>query len=267
MNPEVFSLHRGERPVLISLPHAGTHLPPSLRGAYVEGALDLDDTDWHLETLYDFAAGDGASLITAHVSRYVIDLNRSPQDEPMYAGANNTELCPTRSFAGEPLYLDGRAPDDGEIARRREAYWQPYHNALRKELDRLKRDHGHAILFDAHSIRSRLPWLFEGKLPDLNLGTAGGLSCNPGLREALAKVLASARGFTSVADGRFRGGFITRHYGRPAESVHAVQLEMCWSCYMQEQAPYVIDDARAAVLRPVLRDFVAAMFSWEPEHA
>jgi N-formylglutamate deformylase len=265
MNDAVFSLHRGSQPLLVSMPHVGTGIPPELAADFVDDALRVPDTDWHLEPLYRFVRARGASVLVPRLSRYVIDLNRPGDDRPMYAGANNTELCPTRSFAGEPLYRPGRAPDGDEIARRRAAYWQPYHDALAQELDRLKRAHGHVVLFDAHSIRSELPWLFEGKLPDLNLGTAGGASCAPSLRDALCRVLAGQRRYTYAVDGRFKGGHITRHYGEPHRAVHAVQLEMCWSCYMHERAPYVVDDALAGELRAVLAPLVEAMLAWRPD--
>jgi N-formylglutamate deformylase len=197
-------------------------------------------------------------------SRYVIDLNRPPDDAPMYAGANNTELCPTRFFTGDPLYRNGRVPDAAEIAWRRERYWQPYHDALAAELDRLESAHGHAIVFDGHSIKSELPWLFEGRLPDLNLGTANGTSCAASLRASLAGVLADQQAFTHVVDGRFKGGYITRHYGRPGDGRHAVQLEMCFACYMDERPPYTYDDSRARNLRPVLAKLVETMIAWRP---
>jgi len=263
---DVYALHAGSTPLLVSLPHIGTAIPEALRGAFVERALAVEDTDWHLDQLYDFAVELGASMIVPRLSRYVIDLNRPPEDAPLYAGANNTELCPTRFFSGEPLYRAGQAPDGAEIARRREAYWRPYHAALAAELERLRAVHGHALLLDGHSIRSRLPWLFEGKLPDLNLGTAGGSSCAPELRAELAAVLQRSAGlapqYTHAVDGRFRGGYITRRYGQPQAGVHAVQLEMCWSCYMEERAPYVVDEGRALYLRPVLRELAGTMLAW-----
>jgi N-formylglutamate deformylase len=262
MTPPVYTLRPGTTPLLLSLPHIGTAIPAELQDDYIDRALLLEDTDWHLDALYDFAADLGAGVIVPSVSRYVIDLNRPPRDAPLYAGANNTELCPTRFFSGDALYREGRAPAAAEIERRRLAYWQPYHAALQGELARLKRLHGHALLFDGHSIRSELPWLFAGKLPDLNLGTAGGSSCAVGLRGALAEVLAGASRFTHVVDGRFRGGYITRAYGKPAEQVHAVQLEMCWSCYMAETPPWEIDESRAVVLRPVLQELLATMLEW-----
>ena len=262
MTSDVFTLHRGSRPLLVSLPHVGTVIPDELRSAYVERALHVEDTDWYLEALYDFVRELGASLLVPRLSRYVIDLNRPPENAPMYPGANNTELCPTRFFTGDPLYRDGAAPNDAEVARRIEHYWRPYHTALRGELERLKDTHGHAVLFDGHSIKSRLPWLFDGRLPDLNLGTATGESCAPSLRNALAGVLAAHPEFSHVVDGRFKGGHITRHYGHPSQNVHAVQLEMCSSCYMREEPPFELDTARVAQIQPVLRALVDTMLNW-----
>lgn len=262
--PPVFTLHRGDQPLLVSLPHVGQLIPPDLQPLYSERALHVEDTDWHLDQVYAFVKDLGASLIVPSCSRFVIDLNRPPENTPMYAGANNTELCPTRFFTGEPLYREGGAPSPEQVNERRTTFWQPYHDALRGELDRLKATHGHAVLFDGHSIKSRLPWLFDGKLPDLNLGTAEGKSCAPSLRGQLAEVLAQQRDFTQVVDGRFKGGHITRHYGQPQDGVHAVQLEMCWSTYMEEAPPYVVDAARTARLTPVLRALVTTLLNWTP---
>jgi N-formylglutamate deformylase len=260
----VFRLERGRTPLLLSLPHVGTDLPGSQRWRYVGRAFAVEDTDWHLERLYGFAREQGASLIVPRYSRYLIDLNRPSENAPMYPGVNNTELCPTRFFSGEPLYRDGAAPDAAEIARRVREHWQPYHDALHDELERLRTEHGHAILFDAHSIKSELPWLFEGRLPDLNLGTAGGASCAPALREALAGMLAAQTQYTQVVDGRFKGGHITRYFGRPETGVHAVQLEMCWRCYMLEDPPFAFDPPRAAAVTPLLRRLVDTMLAWSP---
>ncbi|MEO8923308.1 MAG: N-formylglutamate deformylase, partial [Caldimonas sp.] len=231
---DIFTLHRGRTPLLVSMPHVGTSIPDDLRSRVVERGLAVEDTDWHLEPLYDFVRKIGAGLIVPRHSRYVIDLNRPPENAPMYPGVNNTELCPTRFFTGDALYRQGAQPDDAEIARRLDHYWHPYHRALEDELTRLQATHGHAMLFDAHSIKSELPWLFEGRLPDLNLGTANGASCAPSLRRALARVLESQSRYTQVVDGRFKGGHITRHHGRPAVGRHAVQLEMTWRSYMRE---------------------------------
>ena len=258
---EVFTLHRGTRPLLISLPHVGTLIPDDIVPHLRPHALAVEDTDWHLDTLYAFARELGASLLVPRFSRYCIDLNRPPGNTPMYAGSNNTELCPTRAFTGESLYREGEAPDDAEIARRLRLYWQPYHDALSIELARLKTIHGRAVLFDAHSIKSELPWLFEGRLPDMNLGTANGASCDAARRDALAAVLSAQAQFTQVVDGRFKGGYITRQYGRPAEGVHAVQLEMCWRCYMEETPPFEFKPARAAAVLPLLRRLVEALLA------
>ena len=267
MSTDVYTLYPGRTPLLISLPHVGTALPESLQGDLVARALAVEDTDWLLAPLYDFARDLGAGLLVPRYSRYVIDLNRPPENTPMYPGANNTELCPTRFFTGEPLYRDGRAPDEAAIGRRREAYWRPYHDALAAELARLKALHGHAVLFDGHSIKSELPWLFEGRLPDLNLGTAEGQSCAASLRAGLAAVLAGQTAFTQVVDGRFKGGHITRHYGRPGQGVHAVQLEMCWSCYMAEQPPFVLAPQRVARIQPVLAALLRCLIDWTPDGA
>jgi N-formylglutamate deformylase len=265
MNEAVMTLQRGSTPLLISLPHVGTAIPDALRPLFVERALNVEDTDWHLEPLYAFARDLGAGMMVPHHSRYVIDLNRSPENTPMYAGANNTELCPTRFFTGEPLYHRPFADEAAEIARRREDYWRPYHETLDAELSRLKREHGHAVLWDGHSIKSELPWLFEDRLPDLNLGTANGTSCAASLRKSLMSVLEHQQIFSHVTDGRFKGGHITRHYGRPQQGIHAVQLEVCWSCYMAEQPPFEIDPERAKRLQPVLRALLQAALDWKPD--
>jgi N-formylglutamate deformylase len=261
---DTFTLHRGSTPLLLSLPHVGTRLPDDQKARYVESALGMDDTDWHLEAVYGFAHELGASVLVPRYSRYLVDLNRPPENAPMYPGANNTELCPTRAFSGEPLYREGQAPDEAEIARRIARYWRPYHDALQAELQQLRTRHGHVVLFDGHSIQSELPWLFEGRLRDLNLGTADGRSCAPELREALNAVLGAQTRWSHVTDGRFKGGYITRHYGRPAEQVHAVQLEMCFSCYMQESPPWAWDAQRAAAVQPVLRQLLDAARRWRP---
>ena len=265
MNPlnPIYTLRQGSTPLLISMPHVGTLIPEDQRGRYQPRALQTEDTDWHLERLYgEIADRLGASLIVPRHSRFLIDLNRPPEDTPMYPGAANTELCPTRFFTGEPLYLAGQEPDAAEKLRRRETYWRPYHEALQAELDRLKRQHGHALLFDAHSIKSELPWLFEGQLPALNLGTVEGRSCDPAITAALAEVLADQADYSQVVNGRFKGGYITRHYGQPEAQQHAVQLEMCWRCYMQEQPPYDYDEALAAQVQPLLRRLLTTLLNW-----
>ena len=265
LSTDVFTLERGTAPLVVSVPHAGTAIPDDLRDRMLPRASEVEDTDWHLDRVYAFVRELSASFLVPRFSRYVIDLNRPPDDRPMYAGANNTELCPTRFFTGEPLYRDGAAPTPREIAQRRERYWLPYHEALQAEIDRVKQLHGYAVVFDGHSIMSELPWLFEGRLTDLNLGTVDGASCAPSLRAALGAVLAAQSTYSHVVDGRFKGGHITRRYGRPAEGRHAVQLEMTWRCYMREEPPYAVDPERMATLRPTLRALIRTMRDWKPD--
>ena len=264
-----FSLHQGSVALLVSIPHMGTEIPQDLRPDYVPRALEVEDTDWHLDRLYAFAGELGASVLVPPFSRYVIDLNRPPENAPMYPGANNTELVPTRFFTGDPLYREGRVPDEREVERRRDGYWRPYHDALATELARIVAKHGHAILWDGHSIQAEAPWLFEGRLPDLNLGTAGGASCAPALRDSLMAVLAAQSSFSHVTDGRFKGGYITRRYGRPQEGVHAIQLEMGLATYMDETRAALpvapADPDRLARLRPVLRALLRTTLDWRPD--
>ena len=261
---DTYTLHRGSRPLLISAPHVGTRIPADQRHRYTERALEVEDTDWFLDKLYGFAKDLGASFIVPRYSRYLIDLNRPSSNAPMYAGQNNTELCPTRHFTSDPIYREGHAPDAAEISRRVAQYWQPYHDALRVESQRLKAEHGHAVIFDAHSIKSELPWLFDGTLPHMNVGTVGGASCAPGLRARVAEVFAASSDYSHVVDGRFKGGHITREYGRPVQGVHTVQLEMCWRAYMDEAAPYRWHDERATAVTPLLRSLMQALVDWRP---
>jgi N-formylglutamate deformylase len=267
----IYTLQRGASPLLVSLPHIGHEIPEDLRAHYVPRALRSEDTDWHLERLYDFAGDLGAGLLTPRFSRYVIDLNRPPDNTPMYPDAQNTELCPTHFFTGDPLYREGHVPDVAEVERRRLAYWQPYHDALEAELERVRERYGWAVLFDGHSIQSELPWLFEGRLPDLNFGTADGHACAPGLREAMSAVLHAQDGFSHVVDGRFKGGYITRHYGQPSHRIHAVQLEKCQCLYMDERrgddASFAWHEKDAAKLKPLLRKLLGAALAWRPPGA
>ena len=266
---DVFSLHRGTMPLLVSVPHVGTVIPDAIAQRLVPRARETEDADWHLERLYGFAPDVGASMIVPRYARYVVDLNRPPENTPMYPGVNNTELVPTHFFTGELLYRDGIVPDEAEVGARVQRYWRPYHDALAAELDRIKAEHGYVVLFDGHSIQAELPWLFEGRLPDLNLGTADGASCARSLRDALNAVLAAQRGFSHVTDGRFKGGYITRRYGRPHEGVHAIQLEMGLATYMDETRATLpgaaVDPDRLARLQPVLRDLLQATLDWRPD--
>ena len=260
--PAPFLFHQGSAPLLISIPHGGVFLPPLLAERLHTVAREVPDTDWHLERLYAFAKDMGASLLAATHSRYVIDLNRPPDGASLYPGQNVTGLCPVDGFDETPLYPHGDVPDADEIAVRRDALWAPYHAQLRAELDRIRAAHGVALLWDAHSIRSVLPRFFEGKLPDFNLGTADGASCDPALAQELLRIAQSAPGYTAVLNGRFKGGHITRHYGAPARGIHAVQLEMTQCSYMQEALPFAYLPERAAQVQPHLRRMLEAVLGF-----
>jgi len=259
---DVCAFEPGTTPVLMSIPHLGTEIPEALQTGMTDEALAVPDTDWALDRLYDFAGDLGLSVLKAQYSRYVIDLNRAPDGAALYPGASNTELVPTTTFAEAAIYRMGREPDTEEIERRRRLYWQPYHDRLVSELNSLQQRHGVAVLFDCHSIRSQVPRFFDGSLLDFNLGTAGGVSCAPALRDRLAAALAEGDGFTLAVDGRFKGGYITRTYGASDQGVHAFQLELSQATYGQEGPPFVFDETRAASVRPALRRMLEAALDW-----
>lgn len=257
-----YTLHQGSRPLLISMPHVGTALPPDLSARMLPVARELDDTDWHLETLYGFARELGASLIVPVYSRYVIDLNRPRDNANLYPGQDTTGLCPLDTFAKAPLYAPGDAPSDAEIAARVPVYWQPYHDALSQELARIQAEHGRALLWEAHSIRSEVPRFFDGRLPDFNLGTANGASCRAGLGEVLLDVVQRHGGYSGVLNGRFKGGQITRQYGQPAQGIDAIQLELSQRTYMQEDRPYPYVAQLAAEVQPLLRQLLQTLLDF-----
>ena len=262
MNPRPpqapFVFHAGTRPLLVSMPHAGTWLPPELAGRLTPQAREVHDTDWHLERLYEFAVDMGASILRATHSRYVVDLNRPPDNANLYPGQNTTGLCPVDAFDGSPLYLNGQTPVDAEVAARREAVWQPWHAQLAHELARIRSQHGVAVLWDAHSIRSVVPRFFDGRLPDFNLGTADGASCDPALAASVLAIARSSPAYTAVLNGRFKGGHITRHYGQPRTGVHAIQMEMAQCTYMQEQMPFDYLPTAAEQIQPLLKAMLQA---------
>ena len=254
---DVFTLHRGDAPLLLSLPHDGSLIPPALAQRMVPAARRAPDTDWHVSRLYAFARELGASILVPRHSRYVVDLNRPEDDVSLYPGQNTTGLCPIVQFSGEPVYLEGQGPDAAEVAARVDTYWRPYHQSLQSELARIRAQHGRAVLWEGHSIRGVVPFLFEGRLPDLNLGTAAGASCSPVLQSRLEAVLVSQDEYDWVANGRFKGGHITRHYGDPGNGVDAVQLEISQRNYMDETS-FDWDEGKAARLQRVLRALLEA---------
>ena len=253
---EVYRFVQGDTPLLLSFPHDGRELPPPISARMMPAGLAVPDTDWHIARLYKFASEIGASMLIANYSRYVIDLNRPATDDALYPGQLATGLCPTETFAGEDIYCKGGVGED-EVDERIATYWHPYHDCLRATLDALRQTHGYALLWDAHSIESRVPRLFAGKLPALNIGTFEGRSCDAALAAAVVDVAASSQ-YSSVLNGRFQGGFITRHYGDPERHVHAVQLEIAQRVYMDEAARQ-FDATKAARLRGTLRQMLKSL--------
>lgn len=235
MQNDVFKVHEGISPLLISLPHDGSEIPGDLQARMQPSARSAPDTDWHVSRLYAFAKAMGATLLQPKYSRYVIDLNRSPDDVSLYPGQNTTGLCPTRQFSDEPVYLEGHWPSEHEIKARIEHYWRPYHHALKEQIARLHEEHGRVLIWEGHSIRSQVPFLFEGKLADFNIGTVAGASCSEKTQSHLEATLAGQSEFSWVSNGRFKGGYITRHYCDTAKNIETVQLELSQSTYMVEE--------------------------------
>ncbi|NEX92252.1 N-formylglutamate deformylase [Caulobacter sp. 17J65-9] len=264
MSVPPFRFREGSSPLVVAMPHVGTHVPPDI----AEGLTDLGrrvlDTDWHIDKLYGFLdAADVTTVIATH-SRTVVDLNRAPENTPLYPGRFETGLLPMTTFDGEPLYQAGREPGQAETGRRLETYWRPYHGQLAAALDAVKAKHGYALLLDAHSIRAEIPMLFEGRLPDVNVGTADGASASPALTQRLAEALGAQDAFTWVVNGRFKGGWTTRNYGKPAEGVHAVQFELVQAAYMHEARPETFDPAKAEAMQGLLKTLVAEIAAFRP---
>lgn len=247
-------IQQGDGPIVLGLPHTGTWLPDAVRQNLNPRGKILADTDWHVDRLYADLL-PGATTVRANFHRYVIDANRPPDDESLYPGQNTTGLVPTTNFDGEPIWTE--EPSAEEIEARRAAYHAPYHAALEAEMERVRARHGVAVLYDCHSIRSHIPFLFEGVLPDLNIGTAGGTTCSPLIEAAVTEICSAAKGYSSILNGRFKGGWTTRRYGRPSEGMHAIQMELAQSTHLEsEQPPFAYSEAKAARLRPLLADIL-----------
>lgn len=258
----VYTLNQGTVPFVMSIPHLGTEIPDSMSRRMTPEALRVPDTDWDLDRLYDFAGEIGAYVIQAHYSRYVVDLNRPPDNRSLYPGADTTGLVPVSTFASEPIYLTGQEPDDKEIAARRDRYWRPYHEAITQLLSEIKDRFGIAVLFDCHSIKSRVPRFFDGTLPDINLGTADGAACAPELEDLLEAVLQDQQSHSVAVNGRFKGGHITRYFGQPENGIHAYQIEHSTSAYMTEEPWFAFSDDRARTFRTVLRAAMEQAVAW-----
>ena len=253
---------RGDGPVVLGLPHTGTFLPPDIMARLNARGQRLLDTDWHIHELYEGLL-PGATIVRATFHRYVIDANRDPEGESLYPGQNTTSLVPLTDFDGEPIWT--RPPDTAEVVARRAAFHAPYHAALAADLDRVRARHGVAILYDCHSIRSHIPFLFEGPLPDFNIGTAGGVTCDRRVQDATLEICAKAEGYSHVLNGRFKGGWTTRHYGRPAEGLHAIQMELAQMTHLESEAPpFALSEEKAARLRPVLADILHRLADLAP---
>ena len=264
VSPHWLTISRGAAPLIVSMPHTGSDIPQDIEPSLASLWLARKDADWWGNLLYEFAPSLGATTIRTSISRTVIDPNRDPSGKSLYPGQNTTELCPMTTFDGEPLYRSGRAPDAGQIADRRRRFFDPYHEAISSEIERLRAQHRNVVLFDAHSIRSRIPRLFEGELPHFNIGTNSGASCSGALTRAVEFVCDDTK-FSRVTNGRFKGGYTTRHYGAPVGGVHAIQLELAMRGYMDEPAeptehnwPTPYDPSRAQVMRAILQRILEA---------
>ncbi|GGE88872.1 N-formylglutamate deformylase [Stappia taiwanensis] len=252
-------IHEGTSPIILGLPHTGTHVPEAMHARLSPRGQELADTDWHIHTLYDGLLA-GATTVRATFHRYVVDANRDPSGVSLYPGQNTTGLVPLTDFDGAPIWREGAAPDAAEIEERAAQFHAPYHAALAAQIERVKAQHGVAILYDCHSIRSHIPFLFEGTLPDFNIGTNGGTTCDPQIEQATVETCASAEGYSSVLNGRFKGGWTTRHYGQPASGVHAIQMELAQSTHLGEETlPFSYDEAKAKRLRPHLATLLARL--------
>lgn len=260
----LIEITRGDSPLVLGLPHTGTLIPDDCLARLNENGRAMADTDWHIDRLYAGLAPQATTVRTL-THRYVIDANRDPSGASLYPGQNTTGLCPRTDFDGLPIYRDGEAPDAAEVERRRALWHAPYHVALQAELDRVRARHGFVILYDCHSIRARIPFLFDGMLPDFNIGTHSGASCAASIAAEMLHICRNAGGFTSVLNGRFKGGWTTRHYGQPAHGVHAVQMELAQAAYMLERPPWSYAEDRAETLRAPLKSILEFLTSWRPQ--
>lgn len=256
---DVFSYQQGSSPIVMSFPHDGMLLPPEIKDNFNVLGQKVPDTDWFVHQLYNFLPELEVSFLIPDYSRYVVDLNRSSQGGALYPGQYETSVCPVATFDGVSIYHDAGELDVDEIQRRITVYWQPYHDHIQSELERVKALHGYAILWDAHSIRGEVPQLFDGVLPDLNFGTAAGTSCAPDILKRVTDIAHAQNNFSVVENARFKGGFITRNYGKPEENVHTIQLEINQSIYMSDEQDRVLDDAKCARVRPLLKQFITAL--------
>lgn len=250
----------GDSPLVLAQPHGGVEIPQNIFRRLNATGQALEDTDWHIQRLYHGLIDD-VTVVSTPTHRYVIDANRDPSDQSLYPGQNTTSLCPTTTFDGRPIYRDGEEPGEAEICERQQQYHQPYHDAVAEQLQRVHQKHGYVVLYDCHSIRSLIPYLFDGRLPDFNIGTNNGASCDPGIEFCVAETCAKATLYTHVSNGRFKGGWTTRHYGDPGNGYHAIQMELAQRNYMNEKAPWDYDIDKAEQLRKTLREILLGVLA------
>ena len=258
MNP--VDISQGDSPLILAMPHTGLFVPEDVFLGLNDTGCALADTDWHVHTLYEGLA-DNVTIVRATYHRYVIDANRDPSGQSLYPGQNTTSLCPLTDFDNQPIYKKDCEPNAAEIERRRLKFHAPYHAALEAEIARVRARHGIALLYDCHSIRDEVPFLFDGTLPDFNIGTNDSKSCGSAFEQAAANICKEAEGYSSVVNGRFKGGWTTRHYGRPETGVHAIQMELTQSAYMDGAPPWNYDPVGAAPIRPYLQNILKTLES------
>jgi len=253
---DVFEVTRGDSPLILAMPHTGTFIPKGIASQLNEAGRTLRDTDWHIEKLYQGLAPN-ATIVRALFHRYVVDANRAPTDESLYPGQNTTGLCPVTDFDGNSIYLEGQEPDPDEVSSRRVKFHVPYHAAIAKEIKRVHERHGVVVLYDCHSIRSLIPFLFDGRLPDFNIGTNNGKTCAPAMEKNVTDICSNSEEFTSILNGRFKGGWTTRNYGHPEMNIHAIQMELAQSTHLaQEKLPFDYSPQSAARIRPHLKNIL-----------
>ena len=259
---EFLEIKQGLSPLILCFPHTGPYIPDAINDTLNEQGREKADTDWHLHALYDGLAPEATSIRTC-IHRYVIDCNRDPQGKSLYPGQNTTDLVPLTDFDGLPLHK--QVPTPSQINARLRDFHRPYHTAIETQIERVKAAHGFAIVYDCHSIRSNIPFLFEGTLPHFNIGTNEGKTCAPSIEKAVYTLCEKAQNYSVVLNGRFKGGWTTRHYGLPDTNVHAVQMEIAQRSYMIETTPWTYETNKAQSLRSHLKEILDELTNWNPQ--
>lgn len=256
------SVQAGKSPIVLGMPHTGTYVPDDVWKQLNKNGRKLTDTDWHIDRLYAGLIPE-ATTVKANFHRYVIDANRDPAGGSLYPGQNTTGLVPQTDFNGQSIWQ--MLPSDSEIKQRCATFHARYHYTLKSELERVHALHGIAILYDCHSIRSNIPFLFDGTLPDFNIGTNLGSTCDDKFETETRTICEKATAYSTTTNGRFKGGWTTRHYGQPTQGIHAIQMELAQSTYLtNEAAPWIFDDSKSAQLRPHLASILTKLVAITP---